>query len=290
MAAQPNTQIANITQQIQQNRQKSKPIEQLIQKSLSELGKAVPAHLNAERLVRIALTSLRRNPELAECTPESFLGALFQSAQLGLEPDVEGQAYLIPFNNSKKIGDQWTKVKEVQFQIGYKGFIELFYRHKLAKSIDVHTVFEKDLFEFNYGTDASLKHCPKFTPNEDGKINRGKPIGYYAIAKLNNDGNVFKFMNIDECMEHGTNHSKTYDKVKKEFSKTSPWVTERDAMCKKTVLKQLAKLLPKSIELQKALAMDSTTKSRVSLDMFEVKDETNWTDDNIGSEKEIKNE
>ena len=61
-------------------------------------------------------------------------------------------------------------------------------------------------------------------------------------------------------------------------------------MCKKTVLKQLAKLLPKSIELQKALAMDSTTKSRVSLDMFEVKDETNWTDDNVGSEKEIKNE
>ena len=52
-------------------------------------------------------------------------------------------------------------------------------------------------------------------------------------------------------------------------------------MCKKTVIIQLAKLLPKSVELQKALAMDNTTKSKVNIDMFNIKDETNWNDNEI---------
>ena len=60
-----------------ENRQKARPIETLIQNSLKELGKAVPSHLSAERLVRIALTTIRLNPKLTECTPESFLGALY---------------------------------------------------------------------------------------------------------------------------------------------------------------------------------------------------------------------
>ena len=148
-----NTAVAKLKAQVIENRQKAKPIEILIQKSLEELGKAVPSCMSAERLVRIALTTIRLYPKLAECTPESFLGALFQSAQLGLEPNVEGQAYIIPYKNSKKTIDpdtgkvKWIKVSEAQFQIGYKGYIELFYRHGAADYIDMHTVYENDLFE-----------------------------------------------------------------------------------------------------------------------------------------------
>ena len=271
-----STAVTALKEKALKNRQQARPIEKLIQDSLQELGKAVPAHLSAERLVRIALTTLRLNPKLTECTPESFLGALFQSAQLGLEPNVEGQAYIIPYSNSKKvIGDngkaQWIKVMEAQFQIGYKGYVELFYRHGSALSLDMHTVHENDIFEYSYGTEASLKHCPVLK-------NRGEVIAYYTVAKLKNGGTIFKIMAKDECMEHGRTHSKVFDKETQSFDRNSPWAKDPDAMCLKTVLIQLSKLLPKSIELQKALAMDNTTKSAIKLDMFEVKDETNWDD------------
>lgn len=276
--------VSIVKEKAMQQRAKSKPIEVLIQKSVSELGKALPACMSAERLVRIALTTLRLNPSLAECTPQSFLGALFQSAQLGLEPNVEGQCYLIPYSNSKKTDDGWVKTKEVQFQIGYKGYIELFYRHEKAACIDMHTVYENDAFEYSYGTNPYLKHCPVLK-------DRGEVIAYYAVATLKNGGSVFKVMSKDECINHGQTHSKcyitkewdesskTYKKVTPHFEPSSPWAKDVNAMCKKTVLIQLMKLLPKSVELQKALAMDGTTKTQIRPDMFEVKDETNWNID-----------
>lgn len=252
-------------------KQESKSIVQLIQASVKELEKAVPSCMSAERLARVALTTIRLNPKLADCTPQSFLGALFQSAQLGLEPNVEGQAYLIPYSNSKLQNGKWIKVPEVQFQIGYKGYIELFYRHSNAVSIDMHTVYENDLFEYSYGTESYIKHSPSLKE-------RGEAIAYYAVAKLKNGGTLFKVMGKDACIEHGKSHSKVFDKETKTFKKDSPWAKDPDAMCKKTVLIQLAKLLPKSVELQKAFAMDNTTKSIVKADMFEVADETNWNE------------
>lgn len=279
-----NAAVSNLKNNIiKETQEKPKlTIEQLIRKSAQELQKAVPSCMSAERLTRIGLTTLRLNPKLAECEPMSFIAALFQSAQLGLEPNVEGQAYLIPYKNTKYIDGKKIKVDEVQFQIGYKGYIELFYRHGAAQAIDMHTVYEHDIFEYSYGTEPMLKHCPKLK-------DRGEPIAYYAIAYLKNGGKVFKVMGKDECIEHGQKHSKTFismewsDSANKyvkiqnpHFSPDSPWEKDLNAMCKKTVLIQLAKVLPKSIELQKALAMDNTTKSSIGADMFEIPDETNW--------------
>src|SRR3990167_3199959 len=175
---------------------KTTDIKTLIKQSVKELGKALPSHMNAERLGRIALTTLRLNPELYKCTPESFLGALFQSAQLGLEPNIEGQAYILPFNNKRKIGNDWTTVKEAQFQIGYKGYAELFYRHEKSLSLDMQVVKEKDDFDYVYGTDAFLKHRPI-----DG--DRGEVKGYYAIAKLANGATLFRYMSKTDAMAHG---------------------------------------------------------------------------------------
>ena len=266
--------LATIKTDIQ--KQETKSIVQVIQASVKELEKAVPSCMSAERLARIAVTTIRLNPKLAECTPQSFLGALFQSAQLGLEPNVEGQAYINPYLNSKKIVDQngkvkWIKVLEAQFQIGYKGYIELFYRHKAAEHIDTHAVHENDKFEYEYGSNSYIRHTPVLK-------DRGEVIAYYAVAKLNNGGVLFKVMSKDDCIEHGKEHSKCFDKETQSFDKNSSWYKFPKAMCKKTVIIQLAKLLPKSVELQKALAMDNTTKSVVKADMFEVPDETNWNE------------
>jgi recombination protein RecT len=246
------------------------PLEEMIKKSVKTLGEALPSHMNSERLVRIALTTLRMNKELYKCTPESFMGALFQSAQLGLEPNIEGQAYILPFNNKRKKADgSWHTIKEASFQIGYKGYVDLFFRHQNSISLDMQKVHENDNFDYSYGTGSFLRHKPALK-------DRGAVIGYYAVAKMAHNAHVFKFMSLDECMEHGKSHSKCYNKTEGTFYPNTPWATNPDAMCLKTVLIQLMKLLPKSIEIQKALAMDETIKTRISPDMFESADEAVW--------------
>jgi len=247
-----------------------KPIEKMIKQSILTLGEALPKHMNSERLVRIALTTLRVNPSLYSCTPESFMGALFQSAQLGLEPNIEGQAYIIPFkNNRKKPDGSWHSVPEAQFQIGYKGYVELFYRHQNSISLDMQKVCLNDKFDYSLGTTPFISHKPAMQ-------DRGEVIGYYAVAKMAHGAVVFKFMSKDECLEHGITHSKCYDKNKGEFYKNTPWAKSFDSMCLKTVLIQLMKLLPKSIEIQKAISADETIKTQIAPDMLGLKDEANW--------------
>ena len=235
---------------------RSKPaatIVDLIRKSTKELGDALPQHMRPERIVRIAMTTLRLNPKLYECSPASFLGALFQSAQLGLEPNVEGQAYIIPYKGV------------AQFQIGYKGYVELFFRHQSALSLDMQEVYENDNFDYEYGTNSFLKHKPALTK-------RGVVIAYYAVAKLKEGASVFKVMSKEDAIKHGKKHSKSFN------SGSSPWSTDVDAMCKKTVLIQIMKLIPKSIEIQQAMVMDETVKTKFDVDMAGIPDETAFPD------------
>lgn len=248
-------------------------IQSLIEKSMKELGRALPAHLNANRLVRIALTCIRVNPDLAKCTPESFLGALFTSAQLGVEP-VAGRAYILPFNNKRKKPDgAWHTVKEAQFVMGYKGLADLFYRHEKSVQLDWGIVCANDEFSYEKGTNAFLKHKPSMGE-------RGPAIGYYVVATLTHAGKPFEFMSKAQAMEHGKKHSKTYDRQTGKFYDSSPWTTAEDSMCLKTVLIQLAKILPLSVELQRAIAADETSRElrRGVQDVLEIPDTTTWDD------------
>ena len=114
-----------------------------------------------ERFTRITLSALSTNAKLQETTPQSFLGAMMTAAQLGLEPNTPlGQAYLIPFRNKG--------VLECQFQLGYKGLIDLAYRSGQISVIQAHTVYENDEFEYELGLDPKLKHVP-------AKGRQGKP-------------------------------------------------------------------------------------------------------------------
>lgn len=246
-------------------------LQGLIERSAKELGRALPSHLRPERLVRIALTCVRLNPELTECTQESFLGALFTAAQLGLEP-VGGRAYLLPFRNSRRKPDgSWHTVKEAQFVIGYKGLADLFYRHEKAVELAWGIVHEKDDFAYEFGTTSFLKHKPIMK-------DRGEVIGYYVVAKLSNGGKPFMFMSKEDCMNHGMKHSKTFNTKENKFYEKSPWVTSPDSMCLKTVLIQLAKLLPLSVEIQQAIQADETSRDfRVGIeDVFDLPPTTDW--------------
>lgn len=250
--------------------EKPRDLRALIESSAKELARALPDNMNPERLVRIALTCIRTNPELANTTPESFLGALFTAAQLGLEP-VAGRAYLLPFVNKRKIGNEWKSIKETQFVIGYKGLIDLFYRHDSAVSIDMQTVYENDNFSHQYGTNPFLKHTPALRE-------RGQVIGYYAVAKIRSGGTVHFYMSREDVLAHAKKHSKTYSRDKDEFYASSPWAKEFDAMAMKTVLIQLGKRLPLAIEIQRAIQADETSRDyRRGIDSaLEMPTTTNW--------------
>ena len=251
----------------------SSDLRTLIEKSAKELGRALPEHLRSDRLVRIALTCVRQNPELGRCTPESFLGALFTAAQLGIEP-VGGRAYLLPFRNSRKKPDgSWHSVLEAQFVLGYKGLAEMFYRHDKSVQLEWGIVHQNDEFDFEKGTSSYLKHKPILT-------NRGEPIAYYVVASLNNGGKVFEIMSREDCLAHGRKHSKTIDKKTGEFYAASPWSTSPDSMCLKTVLVQLCKVLPLSVELQKAIQVDESSRDyrHGVKDVVDVPSTTNWVD------------
>jgi recombination protein RecT len=223
--------------------------------------------------VRIAITCIRQNPELANCTPVSFLGALFTSAQIGLEP-VAGKAYLLPFNNSRKTPDGFKTFKEVQFVIGYKGVAELFFRHSKSIALRWGIVKEKDDFDYCKGTEEFLRH-------KEARGDRGKTIGYWVLAQLQGGGKPFEFMAVEDCMAHGKKHSKTYNKKEGKFIPSSPWNTEPDSMCLKTVLLQLSKLLPLSTEIQRALEADESSREfrKEVADVLDIPSSTNWQED-----------
>lgn len=201
-----------------------------------QLARALPRHMSADRLARIALTEVRRTPLLAKCTPESFAGALLTCAQLGLEPGVSGEAWLLPFRNGK------TGQYEVNFIIGYPGMCKLFWQHPLAASLDAGVVREGDEFDYAKGTSAFLHHKPA--------DERGRPLKYYAVATLSSGGSHFVVM-TPEDIEAIRVRSKAKD--------DGPWATDHDAMAMKTCIRQLFKLLPRSAEMSTALAAEDGT-------------------------------
>lgn len=208
-------------------------LAQVIQRMQPEIARALPRHLDAERIARLALTVVRKDPKLALCTPESFAGALLAAAALGLEPGVNGEAYLVPYEDRKR------EVYETQFIIGYQGMAKLFWQHPLAQHLDAHAVYENDEFDYAYGLDPFLKHKPALT-------DAGEVIAYYAVAKLSNGGSGFVVL--------------TPEQVKKlRAGKVGPSGRIADPerwMERKTVVRQLSKLLPKSSMFIQALQVD----------------------------------
>ncbi|WP_439675979.1 recombinase RecT [Embleya sp. MST-111070] len=222
-------------------------LRQFVHTMRGEIARALPAHMagSSERMARIVLTDLMRVKNLAACTQSSFAGAMMTAVQLGLEPGgVGGEAYLLPFW-SNQIGQH-----EVQLVIGYQGMAKLFWQHPLAAGLDAREVRENDDFEYEYGLDPVLRHKP-------ARRNRGAVTDYYAVARLSNGGNGFVVLSVDDV--------ETFRRRSKQANK-GPWVNDYDAMARKTCVRQLFKLLPKSPELARALAHDGAVRRDPSLD------------------------
>ena len=235
-----------------------KTMKDYVQSMSKEIERALPSVISPERFTRMTLTAISNNPQLAECTPKSFLSAVMASAQLGLEPNTAlGQAYILPRRNKGTL--------EAEFQLGYRGLLDLAWRSGELVSIIAEEVREGDVFEFEYGLEPKLRHIP-------ARENRGNPIYYYACFKNKAGGSGFHVMSVEEMREFAKKYSKAYG------SSYSPWNTNFSAMARKTILKQVLKFAPLRTELMKELSNDGTIKNSLAEDMSDVPNEMEYVD------------
>jgi len=215
--------------------QKAANIRALLEKSKAQMAMALPKHLTPDRLLRVAMTSIQKAPKLMDCTPQSLLACVMTCAQLGLEPDqFLGQAYLVPFKDTKKNQIICTLIP------GYRGYIALARRSGELQTLSAQVVYSNDEFTLQYGVEDTLVHKPALN-------SRGEMIGAYCVFKYKDGGYSFDWMSKDDIL-----------KIRKrsKAANDGPWVTDFDEMAKKTVIKRHAKLAPLSVEFQKAVALE----------------------------------
>lgn len=235
---------------------KSMGIADLIKAMEPQIKKALPEVITVERFTRMALSALNTTPKLKECTQMSFLAALMNAAQLGLEPNTPlGQAYLIPYNNKGNL--------ECQFQIGYKGLLDLAYRNPNMQIVSAQAVYENDEFVYELGLNPRLIHKPALKDRGELKL-------FYGLFKLTNGGYGFEVMSKADMDQYAKEYSKSFD------SAYSPWTTHYESMAKKTIIKQALKYAPLQTDVRRILTTDETIKNDIDADMSAITDETIW--------------
>jgi len=247
----------------------------LLEKLKPQIALALPKHIKADRLARIILTAVQKTPELLSCTQESLLGCIIQAAQLGLEPDgMLGHAYLIPFKDRKK------GITVCQLIVGYKGMLKLARQSGEIAAISAHVVYSKDEFDFTFGLTETLMHRPARAPlvtiesdkegeppweGPDPDWYAGGIVAAYAVATLKDGTKQFDVM---------SRHDIEAIRERSKAATEGPWATDYPEMAKKTVLRRLCKMLPASIELQTAVALDERVDAGVTQELENVIDIT----------------
>ena len=234
----------------------------ILEQFKGEIARALPRHINPDRMARIALTAFRMTPKLAECNPRSVFAAVIQSSQLGLEVGLMGEAHLVPFGS------------ECQLIPGYTGLMKLARQSGQVVDIYAHEVRAKDEFKLTLGLTRNLEHNPLMANGgfPAAEEERGDVIGFYAVAVFKDTSRTFVAMSRKE-VERIRDNSRG-DQAAKRYKKASLWDSDFVSMGLKTVIRRLTKLLPKSPELATALAMDAAAEKGQgqNLDLKEVID------------------
>lgn len=199
---------------------------------------------NAMSFLYSALQVVQKDFELSKADPQSILNSVSAIASMNLLIDPSfGQAFIGTYK--VKPGLVWLTL--AQFQIGYKGLIELGHRSNQFKGLNTDDVRQGEYV----GTDR-MTGITEFNWNQDQDARKKLPIvGYIAYFKLTNGFEKSLFMTIKEMNDHGRKWSKNFT------DKNCGWQKDFDGMGKKTVLKLLLdKYAPKSTEMKKAIRFD----------------------------------
>jgi recombination protein RecT len=194
-----------------------------------EIARALPKHMTADRVARMALTEIRSTPKLLQCSIESLMACVMKASQEGLEFGT-GDAYLVPYGN------------QAQYIRGYRGCLKLLRRSKEVSNIACYPVYSNDRFEIQLGANPDVKHVPDLSDV------KGDFRGCYVIADVAGEGRYIEWMSKKEI-----------DAIKgrSKASGNGPWVTDYVEMARKTVLKRACKYLPMAVEIAEALEADN---------------------------------
>ena len=199
---------------------------------------------NGDRFISSIVSAVQTNSALQECTNPSILSAALLGESLKLSPSPQlGQYYMVPFNNNKK------GFKEAQFQLGYKGYIQLAIRSGQYKKLNVLAIKEGELVRFD-----PLNEEIEVNLIEDEEAREEAPtVGYYAMFEYTNGFKKVMYWSKKKMEAHALKYSKGY-KAKKGYTF---WEKDFDAMAYKTMLRQLiSKWGIMSIDMQSAMDVD----------------------------------
>lgn len=185
---------------------------------------------NGPRFISSIVSAVQANPTLQECSNTSILSAALLGESLNLSPSPQlGQYYLVPFNNNDK------KVKEAQFQLGYKGYIQLAVRSSQYKKLNVMSIKEGELVRFD-----PLNEEIEVNLIQDEAVREGaSTIGYYAMFEYTNGFKKAMYWSREKMEAHAKKYSQGYKRDLEKGSKYTFWSKDFDGMAYKTMLRQL---------------------------------------------------
>lgn len=201
-------------------------VQSLVRDNWAAISQSLPSTMDPKRFARLIFNSVRRTPKLASCSATSLIGSLLSSSALGLEVDTPlGESYLVPYGT------------DAQLIVGYQGIVKLYRQHPMAGAVASGWVGANDRFEYAYGTHPHLTHVP-------ARGERGDVVAFWASYTLKDGQTDFVVLSPSEVVA-------LRGKVKKgDIADPQHW------MSRKTALKQVLKLAPKSTALAAAMLID----------------------------------
>ena len=225
---------------------------------------------SGQQFIAAIISAVSTNSGLAECDYSSIVSAALLGQALNLTPSPQlGQYYLVPFNKKIKLPEGETKtIKVAQFQIGYKGYIQLAIRSGYYKKLNVIAIKEGELIKYD-----TLNEEIEVNLIEDDEVRENtKTIGYYAMFEYQNGFRKTLYWTKKKMLSHANKYSQafnseSYQKLQegkipeKELWKYSSfWYKDFDGMAFKTMLRQLiSKWGIMSVDMQEAYAKDMST-------------------------------
>lgn len=211
----------------------AKAFQVYMQKYKSQLEMALPKHMTADRMMRLTLTEFSKNPKLQQCSSNSIFSSIIIASQLGLEPGVNGQGYLVPYNGT------------CTFIPGWKGLVDLAQRGGRS-SVWTGAVYEGDEFDYMLGDSPYCRHKPC------GEFDEAKLTHVYAIGRVkDSEMPIIEVWPVRKVREH-------FKKTVVKALQTNHYSHKHfEAYAKKVALLQVLKYMPQSIELSNAVDVSS---------------------------------